>query len=190
VSSAAGARAGASKGGGVNADRAGDEEFVAFVARSQYQLLRVAYLVCGDWHRAEDVVQIALAKVYVRWGRIREVPGPWPYARRAVVNAAVDEGRRPWRREQLGHEPGEGTRAAAAVPQGPGMDDEILVALSALPKRQRAVVVLRYVEDLDVEAVATLLGISPGTVKSQAARGLATLREKLTFNQANAGGVK
>ena len=159
-----------------------DAEFVAFVAASQDQLRRVAYLMCGDWHRAEDVVQTALAGVYVKWSRIREVPGPWPYARRAVVNATVDEGRRPWRREHVGHEPAE-----VAAPEGPGLDDGTLRALSALPARQRAVVVLRYIEDLDVETVAELLGISAGTVKSQAARGLATLRERLASTRTPGG---
>ena len=151
-----------------------DAEFVAFVAAAQARLLRVAYLTCGDSHRAQDVVQTALVNVYVHWSRVDRDLGPWAYARRAVVNAALDEGRRPWRRET----------ATDLLPDRPAevaeaFDVELLGALRSLPKRQRAVVVLRYVEDVDVDTVAAMLGISPGTVKSQAARGLDNLRSQL-----------
>jgi DNA-directed RNA polymerase specialized sigma24 family protein len=94
---------------------------------------------------------------------------------RAVVNTAVDERRRPWRREQAA-----GYLPDRSAPPDDGLTVEVLGALARLPRRQRAVVVLRYVEDLDVEATAALLGISGGTVKSQAAKGLAALREVLT----------
>ena len=156
--------------------QAADDEFMAFVLGSQLRLRRVAYLMCGDWHRAEDIVQTALTKVYVGWSRIRAEAGPDSYARRAVVNAAIDERRRPWRREHAMHR----------LPDGPAvteerMDDVIVESLRALSPRQRAVVVLRYVEDLDVTQTAHLLGITPGTVKSQAAKGLATLRERLSM---------
>jgi RNA polymerase sigma-70 factor (sigma-E family) len=162
------------------AERAGrragfESDFTAFVEGHQRRLRGVAYLVCGDWHRAEDAVQTALANVYARWPRIEADPGPWAYARRAVVNAAIDEGRRPWRRrEAVGHP---APPEVAALPGS--LDDATLAALSALPKRQRAVVVLRYIEDLDVESTAALLGISPGTVRSQATRGLASMREHM-----------
>src|SRR5438093_2259688 len=81
------------------ADSVAEDEFVGFVLGSQVRLRRLAYLVCGDWHRAEDIVQTALAKMYVHWARIRRDEGPAPYTRRAVVNAAIDDRRRPWRRE-------------------------------------------------------------------------------------------
>ncbi|MCA1834759.1 MAG: SigE family RNA polymerase sigma factor [Actinobacteria bacterium] len=151
-----------------------EDEFIGFVLGSQVELRRLAYLVCGDWHRAEDVVQTALANLYVHWSRIRRDEGAGPYARRAVVNAAIDERRRPWRRE----------RPVQELPDGPAvreepMDAAVVDALLSLPPRQRAVVVLRYVEDIDVAQTAHLLGISSGTVKSQAAKGLQALRKKL-----------
>src|SRR5438552_2814687 len=76
-----------------------DAAFVAFVHGAQARLRRVAYLICGDWHRAEDVVQTALIKLYRQWSRVDRDSDPWSYARRTVVNAAIDEQRRPWRRE-------------------------------------------------------------------------------------------
>lgn len=142
-------------------DEETDAEFAAFVLGAQRRLRRAAYLVCGDWHRAEDIVQTALAQVYVRWERIRREDGAWAYARRAVVNAAIDDGRRPWRREHV----------VDRMPDIPvaadhGLTTALAEALSGLPPRQRAVVVLRYVEDLDVDTTAALLNISTGTVKS------------------------
>ncbi len=157
------------------APRAGDEEFAAFVRASQRRLRRVAYLVCGDWHRAEDIVQTAFAQVYARWSGIRREEGPERYAHRAVVNAAIDERRRPWRREHAAER-----LPDQSAPPEDGLTLAAVAALSQLPARQRAVVVLRYVEDLDVEATAQLLGISTGTVKSQAAKGLASLRVLLS----------
>jgi RNA polymerase sigma-70 factor (sigma-E family) len=158
------------------ADKLAEDEFVGFVLGSQVRLRRLAYLVCGDWHRAEDIVQTALAKMYVHWARIRRDEGPEPYARRAVVNAAIDERRRPWRREH----------AVPDVPDGagviePSMDAIVVEALLSLAPRQRAVVVLRYVEDLDLAQTAHILGISIGTVKSQAAKGLEGLRKRLSM---------
>jgi RNA polymerase sigma-70 factor (sigma-E family) len=151
-----------------------DDDFVGFVAAAQSRLLNIAYLTCGDRHRAEDIVQSALVNLYVHWAWVDRDLGAWAYARRAVINAAIDDGRRPWRRET----------ATDAVPDRVGapsvaFDEDLLTALRELPRRQRAVVVLRYVEDLDVDTVASLLGISTGTVKSQAARGLDTLRDRL-----------
>ncbi len=151
-----------------------DDEFVAFVRDAQPRLCRVAYLVCGNWHAAEDTVQASLVKLYLNWDRVERDSDPWSYARRTVLNAAIDESRRPWRREA----------ASDALPEVPipapsNLDDEIVDALSALPRAQRAVVVLRYIEDLDVETVAHVLGLPTGTVKSHAARGLTTLRARL-----------
>lgn len=155
-----------------------DAAFVAFVHGSQPRLRRVAYLMCGDWHRAEDVVQTALIKLYRQWSRVDRDSDPWSYARRAVVNAAIDELRRPWRRES----------ATDVLPETPvadalQLDDVVLAVLSALPAKQRAVVVLRYIEDLEVDTVADLLGMPTNTVKSHAARGLAALREGLTLGR-------
>ena len=160
-----------------------DADFAAFVLSAQRRLRRVAYLVCGDWHRAEDIVQTALAQVYARWDRIRREDGPEGYAHRAVVNAAIDERRRPWRRERATD-----VLPDRVAPTDDGITPAVLDALATLPRRQRAVVVLRYVEDLDVEQTAELLGISTGTVKSQASKGLASLRAHLNGVPADAMG--
>ena len=118
-------------------------------------------------------MQTALAQVYSRWARLSG-DDPGGYVHRAVVNAAIDQRRRPWRRElSAAHLPDR------SAPPADGLTVEVLGALAELPRRQRAVVVLRYVEDLDVDTTAALLGISPGTVKSQAAKGLAALRAAL-----------
>lgn len=159
-----------------------EEEFAAFVRGSQRRLRRLAFLVCGDWHRAEDVVQTALARLYSRWSTIRRDEGPERYANRAVVNAAIDDRRRPWQREQ----------ATEALPDSTeriedGLTLALVEALAKLPPRQRAVVVLRYIEDVDVETTADLLGISTGTVKSQAAKGPAGMRVLLVGDTARAG---
>jgi len=151
-----------------------DDEFVAFVRDAQPRLCRVAYLVCGNWHAAEDTVQASLVKLYVNWARVDRESDPWSYARRTVINAAIDEGRRPWRRETATD-----MLPDLAITMPSALDDDVVDALSALPRAQRAVVVLRYIEDLDVETVAHVLGLPTGTVKSHAARGLTALRTRL-----------
>lgn len=156
-----------------------DLEFVAFAAGARVRLRRVAYAMCGDWHHAEDIVQAALVKVYLAWARVEADLGAWSYARRAVVNVAIDSSRRPWRREDVSDD-----LPDRAVAEPGGLDDALLEALSALPARQRAVVVPRYVEGLDIETVAELLGVSSGTVKSQAARGLDAMRRRLSATPA------
>lgn len=142
------------------ADR--DKAFSEFVGTTAAGLRRTAYLVCGDWHRADDAVQDALYKLYLNWHRVQRAGDPQAYARRAVVNAAVDDTRRPWRREH----------AAAALPdtalpdgsKGVSDRDEVLTALSTIGPRQRACLVLRFYEDLSVEATAEILGCTTGTV--------------------------
>ncbi len=167
-------------GGGV------DEEFAAFVQASARSLRRTAYLVCGDWQLAEDAVQDALVKVYASWSRIVRKDQPGAYARRAVVRAVLDERRRPWRREDVGHNPTADRAEAHWYDPAAHVADRLLVleALAALAPRQRAVVVLRYLDDLSLEQTAELLDISVGAVKSQAARGLATLRAELAARDA------
>ncbi|TCC41178.1 SigE family RNA polymerase sigma factor [Kribbella speibonae] len=161
-----------------------DREFVEFVEGAGAALRRTAFLVSGDRHRADDVVQDALYKLYLAWPKVRRVSNPFAYARRMVVNAAYDGKRRPWRREV----------AIADVPDQVGYDDfaaghaerdEVLAALQSLGPRQRACVVLRYYEDLSVEQTAEILGCSTGTVKSQAARGLDTLRRAIDQRRAS-----
>ncbi|MEV4630005.1 SigE family RNA polymerase sigma factor [Micromonospora sp. NPDC049523] len=157
-----------------------EEDFRQFVATRMDSLRGVAYLTCGDWHRAEDAVSNALTKLYTRWGR---VSSPHSYAYRMVVRAAIDEVRRPWRRERsAGHtlvEQAESDRSDAVAERL-----RIQAALRRVPPGQRAVLVLRFFEQLSVEEVAEVIGRSPGTVKSQTARGLATLRSVLSAQDA------
>ncbi|MEV8374510.1 SigE family RNA polymerase sigma factor [Kribbella sp. NPDC056861] len=155
-----------------------DRDYVEFVETSSTTLRRTAYLVCGDWHRADDVVQDALYKLYLSWSKVDRSGNPLGYARRVVINAALDNGRRPWRREVPTDRPPELPRTDD--PAGTQADrDEVLTALAELAPRQRACVVLRYYEDLSVDQTAEILDCSPGTVKSQAARGLETLRHAI-----------
>ena len=151
--------------------RTDPEPFAAFYAARYRALRRTAYLLCGDWHEAEDLTQAAFVRLYLAWGRIR-VDGAHAYARRVLLNEFL--GRRRRNREY----------PVEALPDGPGPvggspDDrvDLSAALRAVPHQQRAVVVLRYWEGLSVEQTAALLRIGPGTVKSQASRGLAALRE-------------
>lgn len=147
------------------------EEFVA--ARGQ-ALQRTSYLLTGDWGLAEDLLQTALARAYPRWDRI-VADDPEAYLRRVLVNTWSSWWRRRWRgevpTEQLRDRPMPDEYAAA------DRRDAVRAALARLPRRQRAVVVLRFHEDMTEAQTAAVLGISVGTVKSQAAKALAKLRE-------------
>ncbi|MDX6265175.1 MAG: hypothetical protein QOH84_6863 [Kribbellaceae bacterium] len=155
-----------------------DRDYVEFVEASSRTLRRTAYLVCGDWHRADDVVQDALYKLYLSWTKVDRRGNVLAYARRIVVNAALDIGRRPWRREVPTDRPPERARTEDAA-DAYAERDEVLSALLQLAPRQRACIVLRYYEDLSIEQTAEILDCSQGTVKSQAARGLETLRHAI-----------
>jgi RNA polymerase sigma-70 factor (sigma-E family) len=150
-----------------------DGEFDEFVTTRGPRLRRTAYVVVRDWQLAEDVVQSALIKVYLAWPRLRRRDALDAYARRAVVNTAISQVRRP-RRELV----------TDVVPETPVEDrrpDHDLVQLLAdLSPAQRAVIALRFLEDQSVAAVADLLGISEGTVKSHTFRGLQALRHTTT----------
>jgi RNA polymerase sigma-70 factor (sigma-E family) len=155
--------------------------FDAFVASSSDRLLRTAYLMCGDRGHAEDLVQTALMRTARQWRRARDAPEA--YARRVVVNLAKDR----WR--QLGRRPTEAPLATdMPAPDVDGVLDRdlLLRATAALPAGQRAVLVLRYLDDFGVEETAALLGCSTGTVKSQTSRALDNLRAALTPLQENA----
>ena len=151
-----------------------DPEFEAYFAARSDAMRGTAYLLCGDWHRAEDLVQQTFTKIYLAWRRIQRHGVMDSYTRQTLVRTFLSERRRGWfRHESVGSEP-----ADWAVPS-PDLPDERLVLLEALvkvPPRQRAVLVLRYWEDQSVEQTAALLDCSTGTVKSQASRGLAALR--------------
>ncbi|WP_436700260.1 SigE family RNA polymerase sigma factor [Nocardioides sp. BYT-33-1] len=162
--------------------KARDAEFEDFVRRRRSTLLGTAVVLTGgDHHLAEDLVQGVLVRLYLAWGRASRRGGVDAYARRALVNAFIDHRRRPSvSRERVTDEvpdrPGPGDASALGEA---AVDAELLAALRALPARMRAAVVLRHVADLSVEDAADTLGCSPGTVKSQTARGLAKLRELL-----------
>ncbi|MGW4942059.1 SigE family RNA polymerase sigma factor [Actinoplanes sp. NPDC004185] len=151
------------------------ESFREFVRTNFERLRSLAYVTCGDWQAAEDAVAKTLAKLYPRWKR---VAAPDAYARTMVVRAAIHEKRRPWRRERSSSD----SMPEVALADHAGHVDERLrlrAALSRVPVRQRAVLALRFLEGLSVESTAEVLKCRPGTVKSQSARGLATLRTLL-----------
>jgi len=159
-------------------------EFERFVDDCADVLLRTGYLIVWDLAEAEDLVQETLVRVARRWPRVRRMDQPVAYARRILVNLAIDDGkRRSRRRGEL--EPPDGplqARADEAAARVFGTLDaraELLGALALLPPRQRTVLVLRYFEDLSEAQTAQTLGCSVGTVKSTASRALARLREAL-----------
>jgi RNA polymerase sigma-70 factor (sigma-E family) len=147
--------------------------FDEFVAVRGQALQRTAYLLTGDWALAEDLLQTALARAYPRWSRI-ERDNPEAYVRKTLVNTWSSWWRRKWR----------GEAPTDRVPDSAGPDayadvdrrDAVRDALRRLPPRQRAVVVLRFHEDMTEAQVAGVLGVSVGTVKSQTSKALATLR--------------
>jgi RNA polymerase sigma-70 factor (sigma-E family) len=159
-----------------------EQSFAAFVRDRGERHLRVAVLLTGDWHAAEDLVQASLIKLYQAWPRVDSIDGdPDAYLRRVIVNTHRSWWRARWRRE----------RPVAELPEHAAGDDTadrralallIRQALGELPRRQRAVVVLRYLEDLPEAEVASLLGCSAGSVKTHAHRGLRALRAKLSEN--------
>ena len=148
--------------------------FRDYVEANLDRLCRFAYLICHDWQRAEDAVQKSLAKLYLHWKRI-DSSNPHAYVRRIIVNTTRDEHRRFWfKREQSSAQLPEVVQADHAEASATRL--AMLEALSRLPKRQRLAVILRYWEDQSVEQTAEIMNCSPGTVKSQTARGLQTLR--------------
>lgn len=159
---------------------ANDEAFTAFVAARRPHLVRVAYALCGDWHRADDLVQTALLKLYATWRRV-ESGSEEAYVRTILVRAHIDQTRRPWwKRERSGD-----------LPERPGPADqveersELFEALQELPEMQRKVVVLRHWLQLSVAETARELRISEGTVKSHSSRGLSALRTCLESGDAS-----
>jgi RNA polymerase sigma-70 factor (sigma-E family) len=147
------------------------ERFVAFALRCGPRWTRLARALVGDWHEAEDLVQVALAKAYVSWSRIEAADDPEAYARRILLNTVRSAQRRSRVRVVLTD------RVPDRAVADPGMHaDGLLDAIGRLPVGQRAVLVLRFYEDLTEAATAAALGISVGTVKSQTARALDRLR--------------
>jgi RNA polymerase sigma-70 factor (sigma-E family) len=142
-------------------------------------LRRTAYLLCGDWHTADDLASTALTRVFRHWRRVSEMDNPDAYLRRTVLRAWLDERRRPWRREHATDLLPEVAAGASAGPEAVADRLTILALLAELPPRRRAVLVLRYFCDLSVEETAEELGCSTGTVKSQTARAIEALRARL-----------
>jgi RNA polymerase sigma-70 factor (sigma-E family) len=157
-----------------------DAEFLDFAEASRGRLRRAAFLMCGDWEYAADITQEALIKLYVAWPRIEKGAGLAAYSRRTVISIAIDRARKRSSTELPDATLGGGSSAVPADDIEAIADRlTILNALARLAPRQRACVVLRYYEDLSVAEVARVLGCREGTVKSQTARGLDTLREHL-----------
>ena len=155
----------------VEVDRA---EFERFVVEHGDRLLHTAYGMCGDWQHAEDLVQQALTAVARRWDTIES--NPIGYAYRCVARSNIDRWRARGRRPEVLLDP---QKIAAAGPVAVDAHDDgsMLAALRTLPPRQRAIVVLRYLQDLSEADTAAVLGVSTGAVKSGASRGLSRLRQ-------------
>ncbi|MEV4560580.1 SigE family RNA polymerase sigma factor [Kitasatospora sp. NPDC049285] len=158
--------------------RTEDDAYAAFVEAAWHRHLRTATLITGDRHRAEELLQDCLVKLYLRWRRVG-TDDPHAYLRRMLVNGNISWWRRR-RRELLTADLPDG-EARSGLPYDEA--DELQRALRALPARQRAVVVLRHIEDLSEADTAAVLGCSVGTVKSQNSRAMARLRGALLANQ-------
>lgn len=159
-----------------------EPEFSAYATARRAQLYRTACLLCGDPHRAEDVVQDVLARLYANWSRVTRADNVEGYVRRILVNTHYSERRRPWRRESP-------STSVDLPPLEPGLApedaDAIWTAIRALPPGQRKVIVLRHIWDRSVEETAADLGISPGTVKTQTRDALTALRRALQSDFGN-----
>ena len=153
-----------------------DADFAAYLAARQPALLRTAYALTGNRADAEDLLQTALAKLYLAWGRVREREAVDAYVRRILVNENNSLWRRAFKRREVAVE-SVPDRVASGGP-GAAHDSALWSFVQSLPPKQRAVVVLRYYEELSEAETADVLGISVGTVKSQASRALAALRAR------------
>lgn len=162
-------------------DRSDDERFHVFATRSTGSLTRLAYLLCGDQHLANDLVQTCLIRLYQAWPKVTDKDTADAYARKVLLRCWLNERRRPWRRAES---------RDGDVPDRPAPEPDLTrvvhlkevfrVALAKLPPRQRAAVVLRYWSQHSVTETAAILRCSEGNVKSQSARGLAALRTALS----------
>lgn len=154
-----------------------DERFHAFAARATTPLIRLAYLLCGDQHFANDLVQNCLIRLYQAWSRLRDQEAADAYARKVLLRCWLNERRRRWRRAESRTGEVPDLPAPEADPVGSIHHKEVLrAALAQLPPRQRAAVVLRYWSQYSVTETAAILRCSEGNVKSQSARGLTSLR--------------
>lgn len=155
-----------------------DARFADFVAARQQRLRRAAYLLTGDREAAADVTQEALIRLYVAWPRLDPEQGLVSYAHRALMSAVIDASRRRGTRERYERRVAT-TESVADGTEQQAVRDAVVRALAAVPVRQRMAVVLRYYDELSVAETAAAMRCSPGTVKSQTARGLEALRLEL-----------
>ncbi|MGI8523021.1 MAG: SigE family RNA polymerase sigma factor [Nocardioides sp.] len=153
-----------------------DADFSAYLAARQASLLRTAYLLTGDRHQAEDLTQTAFAKLYLSWDKVRDRDSIDGYVKRILVNEHNSLWRRAWKRREV---------AVERMPESEhhdeyddGLGSALWAVVQTLPTRARAVVVLRYYEELSEAETAQLLGVSVGTVKSQTSRAMALLRAR------------
>src|SRR5215813_3021825 len=153
-----------------------DTEFTEFVAARMSALRRIAYLLCQDWHRADDLVQVAITRLYANWHRASVMDHTEAYVRTILVREYLSERRSGWARRVSLH--GVMPERAGAQPDRDAMLD-MNAALAGLPPRQRATIVLRFYCDLTVDQAADVLGCTSGTVKSQTAKGIAGLKKAL-----------
>ncbi|AEV87303.1 RNA polymerase sigma-E factor [Actinoplanes sp. SE50] len=169
-----------------------DEEFTRFVAARLPALRRLAYHLCGDMHQADDLIQEAVTKLFVRWP-LRDVGNLDGYLRTMLVRTFIDERRRGWWRIRLFAHPGDDSLPGVVPASGDAFPiadrTDLQAALARLPRRQQAVLVLRFLYDQPIDVVATMLGCSSGTVKSQTARGLAAMRTLIGDPPAGTGPV-
>jgi RNA polymerase sigma-70 factor (sigma-E family) len=154
------------------------EEFVEFATAAAPRLRRTAFLLCGNWHTAEDLTQTTLTKMFVSWRRIRRQDAVLSYASRTLVNTYIADKRT----RRSGEVITDSLPESAVAPDMPETRLMVLSALAKLAPRARAVVVMRFWADMSVEQVADVLGCSTGTVKSQSARALEKMRTVLAFD--------
>ena len=154
-----------------------DADFAAYLAARQPSLLRTAYLLTGNRHDAEDLVQTAFAKLYLSWDKVRDQGAIDGYVRRIVVNEHNSLWRRAWKRREHSAEHRALDSAVHDV-YDEGSRSALWDVVQTLPRKARAVVVLRYYEELSEAETAAILGVTVGTVKSQTSRALATLRAR------------
>ncbi|CAN5491644.1 SigE family RNA polymerase sigma factor [soil metagenome] len=154
-----------------------DADFAAYMQARQPSLLRTAYLLTGDRHTAEDLVQTSFAKLYLSWDRVQRRELVDGYVRRILVNEHSSLWRRPFKRREVVS--GDLPETQATDRPDTGESAALWAFVQTLPRKQRAVIVLRYYEDLSAAETADVLGISVGTVKSQASRALAAMRSRV-----------
>jgi RNA polymerase sigma-70 factor (sigma-E family) len=153
-----------------------DDEFTQYVGARLASLRRIAFLLCQDWQRADDLVQVTITRLYVHWGRASAVEHTDAYVKTILVREFLSEQRSGWARRvsldvSMPDVAGPMPDLAAAL--------DVRAALAGLPTRQRATVVLRFYCDMNVDQAARVLGCSPGTIKSQTAKALEALRRAL-----------